>query len=72
MRWPPGSLDLVYCHFLPLHLSGPGRALREMTSLLKPDGVLVYEDGDPTSAGSEPTHGLPVSFANDSAVSPRQ
>ena len=51
---PPGSFDLVYCRFLLLHLPEPERALREMCTLLKPNGILVCEDGDLTSAGSEP------------------
>jgi SAM-dependent methyltransferase len=55
---PPGSFDLVYCRFLLLHLTDPERALREMQSLLKPGGVPVCEDGDLTSAGSEPPSAL--------------
>jgi SAM-dependent methyltransferase len=46
---PPGSFDLVYCRFLLLHLPEPDRALREMRALLRPDGVLVCEDGDLTA-----------------------
>jgi SAM-dependent methyltransferase len=55
---PPASFDLVYCRFLLLHLSDPERALREMAALLKPNGVLVCEDADLTSAGSEPPSAL--------------
>jgi SAM-dependent methyltransferase len=55
---PPGSFDLVYCRFLLLHLPEPERALEEMRCLLKPEGILVCEDGDLTSAGSEPTSAL--------------
>jgi SAM-dependent methyltransferase len=55
---PRGSFDLVYCRFLLLHLADPERALREMAALLKPNGVLVCEDGDLTSAGSEPPSAL--------------
>jgi SAM-dependent methyltransferase len=51
---PPASFDLVYCRFLLLHLPQPQRALAEMHALLKPGGILVCEDGDLTSAGSEP------------------
>jgi SAM-dependent methyltransferase len=60
---PPESFDLVYCRFLLIHLSRPERALAEMRSLLKPDGILVCEDGDLTSAGSEPPSALGA-FAN--------
>jgi SAM-dependent methyltransferase len=51
---PHGSFDLVYCRFLLLHLPEPERALREMRALLKPNGILVCEDGDLTTSGSEP------------------
>jgi SAM-dependent methyltransferase len=51
---PPESFDLVYCRFLLIHLPDPERALREMWSLLKPNGILVCEDGDLTTSGSEP------------------
>ena len=50
----PESFDLVYCRFLLIHLTEPELALREMHELLKEDGILVCEDGDLTSAGSEP------------------
>jgi SAM-dependent methyltransferase len=55
---PAGSFDLVYCRFLLLHLPEPERALREMRALLKPDGILVCEDGDLTTSGSEPPSAL--------------
>ena len=51
---PYESFDLVYCRFLLIHLTEPGLALREMHNLLKQGGILVCEDGDLTSAGSEP------------------
>ena len=53
-RLPKESLDLVYCRFLLLHLPEPERALREMHRILKPGGILVCEDSDLTSGGSEP------------------
>src|SRR6516225_1484057 len=55
---PPESFDLVYCRFLLIHLPAPEQALAEMRSLLKPNGILVCEDGDLTSAGSEPPSAL--------------
>jgi SAM-dependent methyltransferase len=55
---PPASFDLVYCRFLLIHLPEPERALAEMRALLKPGGILVCEDGDLTSAGSEPPSAL--------------
>jgi SAM-dependent methyltransferase len=60
---PPGSFDLVYCRYLLLHLPDPERALGEMRSLLKPEGILVCEDADVTSAGSEPPSAL-AAFAD--------
>jgi SAM-dependent methyltransferase len=55
---PPASFDLVYCRFLLLHLQEPERALGEMYALLKPGGILVCEDGDLTTSGSEPPSAL--------------
>ena len=55
---PLGSFDLVYCRFLLIHLPEPEHALREMFALLKPDGILVCEDGDLTASGSEPPSAL--------------
>jgi SAM-dependent methyltransferase len=55
---PPASFDFVYSRFLLIHLPEPARALDEMHALLKPGGILVCEDGDLTSAGSEPPSAL--------------
>src|SRR5262249_29257185 len=55
---PPEAFDLVYCRFLLIHLPEPDRALRAMGRLLKPNGILVCEDGDLTTAGSEPPSAL--------------
>jgi SAM-dependent methyltransferase len=60
---PPGSFHLVYCRFLLIHLTEPERALREMRALLRPGGILVCEDGDLTTSGSEPPSAL-GSFAD--------
>ena len=48
------AFDLVYCRFLLLHLTDPAGGLREMRELLKPNGILVVEDSDLTTAESEP------------------
>jgi ubiquinone/menaquinone biosynthesis C-methylase UbiE len=55
---PARLFDLVYCRFLLIHLCDPERALDEMRRVLKPNGILVCEDGDLTSAGSEPPSAL--------------
>jgi SAM-dependent methyltransferase len=55
---PRESFDLVYSRFLLIHLPNPEGALYEMWGLLKPNGILVCEDGDLTSAGSEPPSAL--------------
>jgi SAM-dependent methyltransferase len=55
---PRESFDLVYCRFLLLHLPEPERALGEMRALLKPNGILVCEDADLTTSGSEPPSAL--------------
>jgi SAM-dependent methyltransferase len=60
---PRASFDLVYCRFLLMHLPEPERALTEMLALLKPNGILVCEDGELTSAGSEPPSAL-VAFSD--------
>ena len=49
---PSESFDLIYSRFLLIHLAEPEQALREMRRLLKPDGILVCEDGDLTTSGS--------------------
>lgn len=51
---PRESVDLVYCRFLLIHVTEPEQVLSEMYNLLKPNGILVVEDGDLSSAGSVP------------------
>src|SRR6185369_6722501 len=55
---PREAFDLVYCRFLFIHLTDPEAALREMRELLKPGGILACEDGDLSSAASEPASEL--------------
>src|SRR5262245_61987136 len=55
---PENEFDLVYCRFLLIHLPEPALALAEMLRLLRPGGILVCEDGDRTTAGSEPASAL--------------
>lgn len=51
---PREAFDLVYSRFLLIHLQDPESALRETQELLKPQGIIAFEDGDLTSASSEP------------------
>lgn len=51
---PREAFDVVYCRFLLIHLQDPEAALHEMHELLKPSGIMAIEDGDLTSATSEP------------------
>jgi ubiquinone/menaquinone biosynthesis C-methylase UbiE len=54
---PQNSFDLVYSRFLLCHLADPARGLAEMSSLLKPSGILVCEDHDDGGIFTEPaTH----------------
>ena len=54
---PRDSFDLVYSRFLLCHLTDPAKALKEMSSLLKPGGILVCEDHDDGGIFTEPpTH----------------
>jgi SAM-dependent methyltransferase len=57
-RLPSATFDAVYCRFLLMHLVEPTAALAEMRRLLKPNGIIICEDGDLTSAGTEPTSAL--------------
>jgi SAM-dependent methyltransferase len=49
-----GQFDLVYSRFLMCHVSEPAKAIREMSGLLKPEGILVCEDHDDGGIFSEP------------------
>jgi len=51
---PRASFDLAYCRFLLLHLPNPAACVEEMLAVLKPGGILVLEDGDLTTAMSQP------------------
>ena len=55
---PREAFDLVYCRFLLIHLTDPEAALSEMLALLKPAGIIAVEDGDLSSASSEPPSAL--------------
>jgi ubiquinone/menaquinone biosynthesis C-methylase UbiE len=48
------SFDMVYCRSVLSHLQHPGEALKEMSALVKPGGVLVCEDIDMASIYSDP------------------
>ena len=51
---PRACFDLAYCRYLLLHLPNPAACIEEMLSVLKPGGILVLEDGDLTTAMSQP------------------
>src|SRR5271170_4145183 len=55
---PRASFDLAYCRFLLLHLPNPAACIAEMLAVLKPGGILVLEDGDLTTAMSQPPTAL--------------
>ena len=54
---PRTQFDLVYSRFLMCHLTDPAKALSEMRTLLKPDGILVCEDHDDGGIFTEPPTG---------------
>jgi SAM-dependent methyltransferase len=54
LRLPGESFDLVFSRFLLCHLDDPAKALREMSSILKPGGTLVCEDHDDGGISTEP------------------
>jgi SAM-dependent methyltransferase len=51
---PRACFNLAYCRYLLLHLPNPAACIEEMLSVLKPGGILVLEDGDLTTAMSQP------------------
>ena len=53
-RLPRGSFDLVYSRFLMCHLTNPLVALKEMSEVLRPGGVLVCEDFEMSAVGTRP------------------
>jgi ubiquinone/menaquinone biosynthesis C-methylase UbiE len=56
-KLPRGQFDLVSSRFLMCHLNDPAKALSEMRTLLRPDGILVCEDHDDGGIFSEPQTG---------------
>ena len=56
-KLPREQFDLVYSRFLMCHLTDPAKALSEMRTLLRPDGILVCEDHDDGGIFSEPQTG---------------
>ena len=46
LRYPDGSFDAVFAHALLVHLSDPAAALRQMTRMLRPGGVIGIRDAD--------------------------
>ena len=61
---PRNSFDVVYCRFLLLHLTDPQACLREMREVLKPGGIILIEDGNLMTAGSNPPSrvGTPANY----------
>src|SRR5262249_55970641 len=55
---PPEWFVLVYCGFLLIHRRDPERAPCETRGLLRPGGILVWEEGDLPSWGGEPPSAL--------------
>lgn len=53
-RLARGSFDLVYSRFLMCHLTNPLVALKEMSEVLRPGGVLVCEDFEMSAVGTRP------------------
>ncbi len=51
---PVASFDMVHCRLLLCHLERPADALREIHRLLKPGGVLVCQDLEPSTLFSRP------------------
>lgn len=51
---PRAAFDLVCCKSLLSHLQRPKEALVEMSALVKPGGLLVSEDIDMTTLGTDP------------------
>ena len=49
------TFDVVYCRSLLSHLQHPEDALREMSALVKPGGVMICEDIDMASIFSDPS-----------------
>lgn len=54
LELPRASFDLVYARSLLSHLQQPALALREMSALVKPGGILFCEDIDMSTITTEP------------------
>jgi len=50
----PESFDMIYARSLMSHLQHPLQALKEMSALVKPGGVLICEDIDMATIFSDP------------------
>lgn len=51
----PASFDRICCWHVAEHVPDPGALLRTLRSLLKPEGLLIF-DWDPADSGLDPMH----------------
>lgn len=50
----PGTVDVVYCRWLMVHLNRPVDAVRAILKILKPSGVMVCEEAGVSAIYTEP------------------